>query len=87
MAGKMCLWCLYRTSVNSFTSALRLIDRYRPHSFFRKLWRYIDLYLRSNTGRSLLSRSQHAYINGKSVESAFHDMAGFSEANLPRVST
>ena len=32
--------------------------------------------------RSLLSRSQHAYIKGKSVENALHDVAGFIEANL-----
>ena len=32
--------------------------------------------------RSLLSRSQYAYIKVKSVESALNDLTGFVEANL-----
>ena len=54
--------------VNPVTSALRIID----------------LYLRSNIDRSLLSRPQHAYIKDKSVESALHDATGFVEENLAR---
>ena len=29
--GKLWLWCLYRKPVNSVTSDLRIIDRYRSH--------------------------------------------------------
>ena len=57
-----------------------------PKASFRlkDLERLIDLYLRSNINRSLLSRSQHTYIKGKSVESALHDVTGFVEADLAR---
>ena len=34
--------------------------------------------------RSLLRSSQHAYIKGKSVESALHDVTGFVDANSAR---
>ena len=55
-------------------------------SFFllKALERLLYLYLRSNIDQSLLSRSQHAYIMIKSVESALHDVTGFVEANFAR---
>ena len=63
-------------------------ETYRPISFssllLKALKRLIDLYLGSNTDRSLLSRSQNAYIKGKSVGRALHAATGFVEVNLAR---
>ena len=41
----------------------------------------IDLRLRSNMDRSLLSRSQHTYSKSDPVESALHDAIVFVETN------
>ena len=42
------------------------------------------MYVQSVLDRSLLSRSQHAYVKGKSVETALRDVTCFVEANLAR---
>ena len=56
----------------------------RLYFLFKALERRIDLYLRSNIDRYLLSRSQHAYIKGKSDQNALHDATGFVQANFAR---
>ena len=67
---------------------------YRPTSLssflLEVLKKLIYLYLRSIdlllmiVVYDLLSRSQHAYITSKSVESALHYVTGFVEANMAR---
>ena len=76
------MFVLFKPKVSKL-SHIDLKD-YRPKSLLsfllKTLERLIDPYLRSN----MLSRSQHAYVKSKSVESALHDVTGFVEANLAR---
>ena len=44
--------------------------------------RLIDLYLRSKMGTHIISDAQHAYLKGKSVESALHEVVSYIERGL-----
>ena len=44
--------------------------------------RLIDLHLRTSIGTQVISGSQHAYLKGKSVESALHDVVSYIERGL-----
>lgn len=52
-------------------------------SFLMKvLERLIDVYIREGLGPRRLCGSQHAYMKGRSVETALHDVVGHIERNL-----
>ena len=70
-----------RDRVKWAISSFEPFKSHGPDGIFTALL-LIDLYLRSNMDRFLLSGSQHAYIKGKSVESTLHDATGFVETNL-----
>ncbi|XP_058978632.1 uncharacterized protein LOC109613882 [Musca domestica] len=59
---------------------------YRPISLssflLKTLERLIDIEIRSLIPLTSLSTAQHAYMKGKSVESAQHDVVGYIEKNL-----
>ena len=59
---------------------------YRPISLssflLKTLERLIDLYLRANIDTNLISSAQHAYLKGKSVESALHVVVNCIEKGL-----
>lgn len=59
---------------------------FRPLSLtsfvLKALERLIDIYIRSFLGEESLSTAQHAYIKGKSTESALHEVVGLIEKSL-----
>ena len=59
---------------------------YRPISLtsflLKTLERLVDLRLRDSLSDGLLSKSQHAYLKGRSVETALHEVVGTIERSL-----
>ncbi|XP_065359422.1 uncharacterized protein LOC135953441 [Calliphora vicina] len=59
---------------------------FRPISLssflLKTMERLIDLHLRSSINPNRLSMSQHAYMKGRSVETALHSLVGFVEKSL-----
>ena len=48
----------------------------------KTLERIVDAHIRETVNSSLISKSQHAYTNGKSVETALHSLVGYIEKSI-----